>query len=88
MAQDLVRELLTFLWCMKEHNLSTLMLLPSINAVNPSAPLPASGDPRDFPTILVCPVPTHDWIYPPGLRRFAEPESEWYLTCDINVSSS
>ncbi|BDA45184.1 hypothetical protein COCOBI_06-6670 [Coccomyxa sp. Obi] len=50
--EDLVRELVDFIWCMADHNLSTLMLLPSKNVVDPSAPFPASGDPRDFPTIL------------------------------------
>ncbi|CAL8469045.1 g8586 [Coccomyxa elongata] len=50
--EDLVRELLDFLWCMADHNLSTLVLLPSTNFVDPSAPLTATGDPRDFPTIL------------------------------------
>ncbi len=64
MAQDLVRELLDFLWCMVDHNLSTLMLLPSTNFVDPSAPLPATGDPRDFSTILVCPGLHQSWHLP------------------------
>ncbi|CAL8469047.1 g8588 [Coccomyxa elongata] len=51
-TEDLVRELLTFRWCMIEHNLSTLMQLHVTNVVDPPARLPASGDPRDFPTIL------------------------------------
>lgn len=51
--QALVCEMSEFFWALVDYNPTTLNLLPSMNIENPSAPAPSSGDPRDWPTILV-----------------------------------
>ncbi|BDA45185.1 hypothetical protein COCOBI_06-6740 [Coccomyxa sp. Obi] len=51
--EDLVHELLEFIWAMAEHNLSTTVKLQKRNVGDPSGPFPGgSGDPRDWPAIL------------------------------------